>query len=271
MGRRKVESVLAKLHMDSDFHQIADEAIRLVESRLPFRFIGMGSSSCQLPRFQHMNSPAVGVLIPGGRFSMGLSSSEEAAARAIRDPPPMDLEHMRPVHEVNVGPILVSERPVLERDFPPKSSVAGSRQVYPVSVSLDDARSFSSKHGARLIREEEWEYCCRGGTSTLFFFGNTVPDTKHLTLLVDFDLAKAVQPNPFGLFGMFSGEWCATEFRHDYRNATRGQKGVYVVRGGASQLWPWQHHEWVWCVSANRMPSADLFDGTCCFRMVWDV
>ena len=47
-----------------------------------------------LPEFVHQPSKTQWVLIPGGRFSMGLSAAEEAAARRISDPPPMSLDQM---------------------------------------------------------------------------------------------------------------------------------------------------------------------------------
>jgi sulfatase modifying factor 1 len=93
-------------------------------------------------------------------------------------------------------------------------------------VSWDDAVAFCKKLSAmenktyRLPTEAEWEYACRGGTTTAYSFGD---DEKKLGLYAwfmgntydggeSFAHEVAVKlPNPFGLYDMHGNvwEWCS--------------------------------------------------------------
>src|SRR6185503_13111701 len=87
----------------------------------------------------------------------------------------------------------------------------------------------------------------------------------------DFSKPSRVQPNPFGLRGIFTGEWCADEYQASLAPTSRSVKGSYVVRSGGAVFWPWQDEEWVWCMSAMRMASKYLINGTSGLRLVHDL
>jgi formylglycine-generating enzyme len=115
-----------------------------------------------------------------------------------------------------------------------------------VNVSWNDATAFckwlSQKEGKayRLPTEAEWEYACRAGTTTHYWFGDDPeklteyangPDAAYKAKFPDktgtlrgndgYVFTSPVgryRPNPLGLYGLHGNvwEWCADWGRHDY-------------------------------------------------------
>lgn len=223
-------------------------------------------------------------LIPGGRFLMGLSCEEEAAARRICDPLPFDPNYLRPHHEEEVAPILVSQQPVLTGTFERWMNVCISangvlRSDDPANVEIQAAVDFASLFGARLPFEREWEYMCRAMTNTLFWWGNELPGIADLESYVAFYKRKKeikYRFNQFGLLGMHVTHWCQDLYRDTYDVNAPSQADIYVIRGGGSDSWPWQRncHEWLFCMSSARSRGVwryDFMDKICGFRVVWDI
>jgi formylglycine-generating enzyme len=123
-------------------------------------------------------------------------------------------------------------------------------------VSWDDAMAFIrviAEHipeGLQpdLPTEAEWEYACRAGTSTAFFWGNEVSNERmnvnhqHITTTP----VKMFPPNPWGLHDMHGNvwEWCADEGLRTYTKAAQlnprkfsEKEALRVLRGGA-----WGNH-----------------------------
>jgi formylglycine-generating enzyme required for sulfatase activity len=128
----------------------------------------------------------------------------------------------------------------------------------------------------RLPTEAEWEYACRGGTTTSFFCGSDKQQLARYANIVDL-LAKrkfpervsieaedghvftapvgSFKPNPFGLHDMAGNvwEWCADWYaRPDGEPQTdpMGPKTATerVIKGG-----DW-YHDWSFARSASRFP-----------------
>ena len=170
-------------------------------------------------------------LMPAGEFLMGSPETEEN-----RD----DDEHQ---HRVRITkPFYLGVTEVTQGQW---EAVMGTRpwsgetyvkegSDYAASyVSWEDAVEFckklSSKEGTtyRLPTEAEWEYACRGGTTTVYHFGDDASrlgdyawfdDNAHD---VDEKYAHRVaqkKANPYGLHDMHGNlwEWCADWYDSDY-------------------------------------------------------
>jgi formylglycine-generating enzyme required for sulfatase activity len=229
-----------------------------------------------LPTFIHKQSQLTFRYIPGGTHNMGMSELEEAAARKIFDPPPLNLNEMRPVHEVTVSPFLVSISPVtnqvVSKIWDLNTEKTGDAYA-PAFLSRDKVEVVASLLNCRLPYETEWEYICRANTKTLFPFGDTLPDDAELEqwLSWNFRDLSLIKSNSFGIYGLFTAEWCHDKYRKNYMEEFSASEESYVIRGGGAFFWPWQDQEWVWCMSAMRMPSSDLLDQTCGFRLVYPI
>ena len=128
-----------------------------------------------------------------------------------------------------------------------------------VCVTWNDAKAYaewlSSKTGKtyRLLSEAEREYVARAGTTTPFWWGNTISTTQ-----ANFDRPRSgrrggtvavdsFKPNPWGLYNVHGNVWDWTEDCWNARNSgnpsngtarTRGECSFHVVRGGSWWLTP---------------------------------
>jgi formylglycine-generating enzyme required for sulfatase activity len=196
------------------------------------------------------------VLLPGGRFTMGDKSQVDA-----------------PPHQVTVSPFYIDKYLVTQEQYErvmadnpsrwkgPKNPVEQVRWSDAVrycnkrSVSenlkpcydLNTWQCDSTADGYRLPTEAEWEYACRAGTETAYFFGS---DASKLTDYAWMDENSGGRPhpvgqkppNPWGLYDMHGNvwQWCNDFYKVDYYQESpeenpRGPKDgeTKVVRGGA--------------------------------------
>ncbi|MCK5522289.1 MAG: tetratricopeptide repeat protein [Thiomargarita sp.] len=194
------------------------------------------------------------VYIPGGTFTMGSPENEE---RRYGDESPQ--------HQVTVQPFFMAKYPVTQAQWQAVMDNNPSRfkgEKRPVEkVSWDDAVKFcqrlSEKTGKayRLPSEAEWEYACRAGTTTPFYFGETITtdlanyngkytyasEPKGVYRAKTTDVGN-FPPNAFGLYDMHGNvwEWCADHWHENYEGAPsegsiweEGNSGRPVVRGGS--------------------------------------
>ncbi|MEM7455459.1 MAG: formylglycine-generating enzyme family protein [Planctomycetota bacterium] len=128
----------------------------------------------------------------------------------------------------------------------------------------------------RLPTEAQWEYACRAGTNTAYYFGDDPDDLEdHAWILDTSDEERQevgqLEPNPWGLYDMYGNvaEWTLDAYSEDGYAVPEMRDGwtafseeqVYVrpaevypcvVRGGTFEA-----DEPELCRSASRMPSDD--------------
>jgi formylglycine-generating enzyme required for sulfatase activity len=202
--------------------------------------------------------------IPGGSFVMG-SPNTETGLWYLEEPQ----------HTVNLTTFLIGKYEVTQAQW---RAVAGLPKVkidlkanpsnfkgddLPVEkVSWDDAREFCARlsrvtgRNYRLPSEAEWEYACRAGTTTPFYFGETItPDlvnydgnSPYASALKGTYRAKTTAvgsfpPNAFGLYDMHGNvwEWCQDVWHDNYNGAptdgsaweSGGDSKKRLLRGGS--------------------------------------
>jgi formylglycine-generating enzyme required for sulfatase activity len=157
------------------------------------------------------------VLIPAGSFIMGSSKSGMG-----------QWDNQRPVHRVQITrPFYLGKYEVTQDQY---SAVMGQNPskvigaTHPVNrVSRSEAVAFCKKLGAtlgrnvRLPTEAEWEYACRAGTKTRFYWGDDASVVGDYAVCLTTDSAEDIQavggkkPNAWGLYDMIGNvsEWCS--------------------------------------------------------------
>ena len=133
---------------------------------------------------------------------------------------------------------------------------------YPaVCVSWNDAQQFIEKlnekggtNKYRLPTEAEWEYACRAGTKTAYYWGDTM-DGKYCWYAGNaYDVGQKYahevrdkRPNAWGLYDMIGNvwEWCEDRYDEDYYDNSPqkdptgpGTGEVRVLRAGSWNLNP---------------------------------
>ena len=202
------------------------------------------------------------VEIPGGTFIMGSPASE--AERHSNE---------GPQRQVKVPSFYMGKYELTQAQYQaimgtnpwtnPSSFKGDNRPVE--RVSWNDAVAFceklSQKTGKnyRLPSEAEWEYACRAGTTTPFYFGESItpdlvnydgnyayasaPKGKYRQQTTD---VGTFPPNAFGLYDMHGNvwEWCQDDYIDSYNNAPTdgsaltGRSGIKLLRGGSWYDYP---------------------------------
>ena len=249
------------------------------------------------------------MLIPAGSFDMGAEYD-----------PIWSGSNERPVHSVTIGYdfyvgkteitqaqwLAVMQRWPYDKYNPNTYSKYGLGDNYPAYfITWNDCHNFITALNQlgqgtfRLPSEAEWEYACRAGTTTRFYFGDSdgcwtecddcaagvLPGNRtdymwycgnNTDLLFGTKPVGQLIPNDFGLCDMHGDvyEWCEDDWHNSYTSApedgspwVESPRAYYrVARGGS---WGYDAK---YCRSASRTgPSADRRSSSIGFRIVREV
>ena len=195
------------------------------------------------------------VLIPAGKFLMG--SPETETGRREREGPQREVTISKPFY---MGVYEVTQEQYAS--ITGKNPSTFSDPTNPVEmVSWNEAvefcRKLSQKTGktVRLPTEAEWEYACRAGSKTRFFFGDTVNGLASYAWYGK-NSNKKTHPvgrkkaNAWGLYDMIGNvrEWCADPYTDAKPVDPKRPNSdpLRVLRGGGCSNSP------VACLSAHR-------------------
>jgi hypothetical protein len=130
---------------------------------------------------------------------------------------------LRPSHVAQIEAMLVEVTP--QR----LDGVCDPYDVNPVGF-----RALVSVDGFRLPTADEWQWCCRGGTNTLFRWGDEWPDGKPYARETNFTLHRA--RNAFGL--QMLDDPYQVEATHDMTGFVGGDGGTALC-GGRPSIETW--------------------------------
>ncbi|MCA2937656.1 MAG: SUMF1/EgtB/PvdO family nonheme iron enzyme [Microcystis sp. M113S1] len=230
------------------------------------------------------------VAIPGGTFTMG--TEDEEIERLVKKFDWQYFSREKPQHQVTLPSFYMGKYPITQAQW---QAIAATAKIdidletnpskftgneLPVErVTWYQATEFckrlsrETKQEYRLPSEAEWEYACRAGTTTPFYFGETITGK-----LANYDASNTYAdepkgeyrkettpvgqfpPNAFGLYDMHGNvwEWCADTWHDNYDGAPRdgsvwtknGNDNCSPLRGGSWYSYPAN------CRSASRSSNA---------------
>ncbi len=226
-----------------------------------FRCTGEMAFACgdvinKVVEYQHEQTGMMFTLLPGGAFLMGSPDSEKGRIACEG-----------PQHTVNIKPFLIGQHEVtqavwfrimaskpwrLMKWFIKEHVREGG--LYPaIHVSWHDAKEFCRKLEFSLPSEAQWEYACRAGANTKYYWGNDMDNDYcwHWDNAGDKEDAYAHEvgqrvPNSFNLYDMLGNvwEWCDDTLHENYQNAPNDgsawidfKSTLRVIRGGAWNSW----------------------------------
>jgi formylglycine-generating enzyme required for sulfatase activity len=196
------------------------------------------------------------VLLPAGKFTMGDKDEVDAQPHEVFvssfyiDKYPVTQEQYKNIMGENPSRWKADKNPVEQvrwSDAVKYCNALSLKESLQPCYDLQTWRCNFGASGYRLPTEAEWEYACRAGNKTKYFFGNDPSKLTDYAWLEQNSGGKPhpvgqKQPNPWGLYDMNGNvwEWCNDFYQVDYyqQSPKENPQGpdageTKVVRGGA--------------------------------------
>ncbi|MDF1663141.1 MAG: bifunctional serine/threonine-protein kinase/formylglycine-generating enzyme family protein [Planctomycetota bacterium] len=234
LSRVQLRRLLKDLKLwDAATPKAQDQAIQYVLKLMGsgFRLDNVQPYECagikhRIARLIHNPTGMMFQLIPGGEFTMG-GGREDA----------------QPAHKVTIKrPFLISPTELSQGQWKRLGGINESSHrgdAFPVErVSRKNASGIISNFGFRFPSESEWEYACRAGSTTKFFWGekpdnryswncdNRFPDGSFRRTMPTLTHLSEESWNAFGLCDMPGNVWeyCSDHWMSDYKTGPTDER-----------------------------------------------
>lgn len=223
-----------------------------------FEWLGCENFQCEdlahrLAVFRHKKTGILFHLIPGGRFILGAPDLKEELEFCLanqRDYPRQWIYREKAQRELLIPPFLVARTELSLRQWHTVADgqTPEKRADWPVAgLTFLQFKSWLTRagDGLRLPSEAEWEYFCRAGSRTRFYWGNELSSEYAWTRENTNDAHSVLEhkkTNAFGLVDTLGNvkEWCEDHWSNtyasgpkDHRPRLRKDTALRVYRGGS--------------------------------------
>lgn len=205
-------------------HPEKERALKDIEGRMDgqFQFLGLKRFTCQglsndIGQFRHKKTGVLFHLIPGGTFQMGSSLRPDE----------------QPLTKVTIPAFFLAQRELSEAEWTRLQSPKDkAKSALPKGgLSWLEAKAWLDKAGLRFPSESEWEYACRSGSKSKYYWGDK--DTGDWAWSASNSKSKphasvlhSSRANAFGLIDSLGNLWefCADDYIDNYKNHRGGAK-----------------------------------------------
>jgi hypothetical protein len=260
-----------------------------------FTFLGLRQFSCgdianTVAEFCHKQTQMIFHLLPGDlKYCPGLTKAQANYVAEHFGISEGEIEFneiiMYQGYSIRISPFLISRYVVTERVW----SQAGGAQLLAYfgddcaadAIHRVQALATAEHLGLKVPSEMQWEYACKAGSTSVFFWGDEPNDAMAITEYnTDFSQgyrtfteAEQKPANAFGLLGMIgnTSEWVADNtssrgpFAPTQKPLVVPGSDMGVLRGGGA-IYGWNYNR-----STSRIRSSSFVDGGVGVRFAFEV